>query len=34
MSDHTAEDITPQGDAELAVEAALESRHTHPSDMT
>jgi cytochrome c oxidase subunit IV len=34
MSDHTAEDITPQEDSELAVEAALESRHTHPSDMT
>jgi cytochrome c oxidase subunit IV len=34
MSDHTAEDLNPQEDSELAVEAALESRGHHPSDMT
>ena len=34
MSDHTADDLTPQEDSELAVEAALESRQHHPSDLT
>jgi len=36
MSEHTTEttDETEESDAELAVEAALESRHGHPSDGT
>ena len=34
MSDHTTEEITPEDDSELAVEAALESRQHHPSDLT
>ena len=34
MSDHTTEDIAPEDHAELAVEAALESRQHHPSDLT
>ena len=34
MSDHTADNLTPQEDSELAVEAVLESRHAHPSDAT
>jgi cytochrome c oxidase subunit 4 len=34
MSDHTTEEIPAEEDAELAVEAALESRHAHPSDLT
>lgn len=34
MTDHTTTEVTEESEEELAVEAAVESRHGHPSDMT
>ena len=34
MSEHTTTEATEESEEELAVEAALEARHGHPSDLT
>jgi len=34
MSDHTTTEVPEESDEQLAVDAALEARHHHPSDLT